>query len=105
MGLALSAGCGVSVHQVAASSFEPYASLHSHRVIHMTADQQSFLGFDRDTRYVEQAWDGLKRRCPGGQIVGITAETSTQLGFFSWTNRITLRGVCVQSGDAQHIAR
>ena len=89
-------GCGVVVHQVAPSGWAPYADLNDHIIVQSSAEQTVLLGLDADTHYVDLCWEGLKRKCPRGNLTGITVETSTKLGFLSWTNRVVMRGVCAE---------
>lgn len=61
-----------------------------------TGEQFVILSFASDTDYVNDAYRELQRKCRGGDIVGITTEFSTDLGFFSWTNRILMQAKCVK---------
>ena len=40
------------------------------------------------------AYKRLQEKCPKGRIEGITSQFSTSLSFFSWTNKILLKGLC-----------
>jgi hypothetical protein len=61
------------------------------------AEQFVVLGFTQDTSYVERAKSQLVSKCPNGAISGISTQISTDLGFFSWTNRALMQGLCVKS--------
>lgn len=78
-----------------ASGFYDLGTAMDRELISSSAEQLVVMGFVEDTLYVEAAWESLQRKCPRGAIDGITVESSTQLGFFQWTNRIHMRGVCV----------
>ena len=94
--LALS-GCAYSVHQVQVSDFQPYAPYSESNIVKGQAEQFVILWMTGDTSYVEKARQDLIRQCPGGTITGITTQMSTDLGFFSWTNRALMQGLCVKS--------
>ena len=90
-------GCAYSVHQVHTSDFTPYRSIKSGKMVKSYAEQFVILGITDNTDYVDQAYASLKRRCKGGIVSGITTEYSTDLGFFSWTNKIHMQGLCHRS--------
>ncbi|PWU19748.1 MAG: hypothetical protein C5B49_05250 [Bdellovibrio sp.] len=88
-------GCAHSIHQVQTSDFIPYAPIESGRVVKGQAEQFAVLGFVFDTNYLNQAVDQLMAACPNGTLTGITTQMSTSLGFFSWTNKALVQGLCV----------
>jgi len=63
----------------------------------VTASSERFIvmGFASDTKYVDAAYQSLQEKCPNGRIQGITTQFTTGLGFFSWTNRIRMQGLCI----------
>lgn len=65
------------------------------KVIQAGSKQFVILGFAFDTNYVDQAYRKLMHNCPQGQITGITSQFSTSHGFFSWTNKILMKGLCL----------
>lgn len=96
--LALTAGlggCAHSIHQVHTSDFNPMAEIESGEVVRGYAEQFVVLGFVQETNYVDQAFAQLQSQCPRGQITGITTQISTSMGFFSWTNKALMQGLCV----------
>ena len=94
LALLLSA-CSYSVHQVHVSDFAPGVARSEGKRITAEATRFIVLGFDDDTDYVDDAYKKLMERCPKGHIQGITTQYSTAHGFFSWTNKIRLQGLCV----------
>lgn len=88
-------GCAHSIHQVHTSDFLPYAPLEAGKVVKGYGEQFVVLGFTGNTNYVDQAYQQLMLECPGGKISGITTQISTSLGFFSWTNKALLQGLCL----------
>jgi hypothetical protein len=91
-------GCAYSVHQVHVSDFDaPYRSVKSGKLVRASAEQFVILGFTDNTDYVDQAFKVLQKRCPKGRISGITTQYSTALGFFSWTNKILMQGLCFKA--------
>lgn len=88
-------GCAHSVHQVHSSDFLPYASIESGTVVKGYGEQFTVLGMVDETHYVNQAYQRLIANCPNGSITGITTQISTSLGFFSWTNKALMQGICV----------
>lgn len=98
-GLSLSvllSGCAHSIHQVHTSDFMPAAQITSGRMLKATSEQFTILGFVGDTNYVEEAYKDLMNQCSDGVITGVTTQYSTSFGFFSWTNKILMQGLCVQ---------
>lgn len=93
--VALLSGCAFSVHQVQVSDFKPYAAIERGEVIKAKGEQFAVMGFVTETQYVDNAYADLQRQCPDGSISGITTQLSTDLGFFSWTNRVLMQGLCV----------
>ena len=91
--LFLSLGCAHSVHLVHVSDFSPYPKGKG-QLITVETEQFAVMGFVTDTKYVDRAYFELQKRCKGGLINGITTEYMTNLGFFSWTNKIIMRGFC-----------
>ena len=86
-------GCAYSVHQYHVSDSE--GSLDSQpKAVQAQGEQSVFMGFAGDVDYVEEAYAGLLKSCPNGAIDNIHTRFSTSLGFFSWTNRIVIRGEC-----------
>ena len=88
-------GCAYSIHEVHVSGFRPYAPIEAGRMVKAEASQFVILGFVSDTNYVDQARQNLMNKCPNGFISGISTRISTDLGFFSWTNRAVMQGLCL----------
>lgn len=91
----LTSACAHSIHQVHVSDFNPSRPISMGSLISASAEQQVVLGFAFDTNYVDKAYELLKSQCPKGGISGITTEYMTSLGFFSWTNKIFMKGRCI----------
>lgn len=95
--VAATAGCSHSLHLHHISDFGPsYAAYQEGRWVKSEAEQFVIMGFVRDTEYVDQAWKRLQKQCDGGQVQGVQTEYSTDHGFFSWTNRIRMQGLCLK---------
>jgi len=90
-------GCAHSIHQVHTSDFTPGTSIESGEMVKGYSEQFVILGFTQQTNYVDQAYQKLIQACPGGAVTGITTQLSTSLGFFSWTNKALMQGLCVQA--------
>ena len=88
-------GCMHSIHEVHVSDFEPYGAFEAGKIIKAKSEQSVILGFVNQTNYVDKAYKDLESKCPKGRIQGITTQYSTSLGFFSWTNKILMQGLCV----------
>ena len=91
--LTLSA-CTYSIHQVHVSDFKPYAPFEDGKIIKANSEQFVVMGFVYDTNYVDRAYRELVAKCPKKPISGITTQYSTSHGFFSWTNKILMQGLC-----------
>lgn len=90
-------GCAHSIHQVHTSDFVPGTPIESGEIVKGYAEQFVIFGFTQQTNYVDQAYQKLMSACPGGSITGITTQLSTSLGFFSWTNKALMQGLCVRA--------
>ncbi len=88
--------CTHSVHLVNISDFGDYEKITSGKVIKSTAEQFVILGFTTETQYVADAKSKLEAQCVNGTIQGITSRLSTSHGFFSWTNKLHMEGLCVK---------
>ena len=95
LGLLSGLNCTSSVHLVSMSDFNPPAALTEGKLVESVGEQFTVMGFVSDTEYVDQALARLMAQCPDGHIKGILLRYSTRHGFFSWTNVVKLRGLCV----------
>jgi hypothetical protein len=91
-------GCTYSIHQVQVSDFQPYAPLERGDVVKGYGEQFVILGFTRETNYVDAAYKNIMNACPNGSLSGITTQISTAHGFFSWTNKALMQGLCLAKG-------
>ncbi len=87
--------CAHSIHQVHTSDFNPGVAMSGGEMVKAQTEQFVILGFTSETDYVDQAYRDLMKTCPSGAISGITTQLSTSLGFFSWTNKALMQGLCV----------
>jgi hypothetical protein len=92
----LLSSCAYSVHQVQVSDFKPYSTLEKGEIVKAKSEQFAVMGFVQDTNYIDLAYRDLQSKCEDGHIVGISTQLSTDLGFFSWTNRALLQGLCIK---------
>jgi hypothetical protein len=92
----LLSSCAYSVHEVYVSDFGAYPTLEQGEMVKITSQQDTIMGFVTQTEYVEEARTKLIAQCPGGEVTGISTQYSTSLGFFSWTNKILMQGLCVK---------
>lgn len=97
LSLMLLSACAHSVHEVHTSDFIPYAPIESGEMVTGSAEQFVVFWFANNTDYVDQAARRLADACPGGRVSGITTQISTSLGFFSWTNKALMQGLCLKS--------
>ena len=90
-------GCAHSVHLVHAGDFD--MSGGSGRVVKVEGEQFVIMHFTDNIDYIEKTYERLMAACPGGEIDAITTEFMTSLGFFSWTNKVFMRGECLASAS------
>lgn len=93
--LGLMQACAFSVHEVHVGGFEPYTPKTEGVQVTASAERFVVMGFSDDTGYIEQAVAKLKSQCPDSELVGVSTEIQTALGFFSWTDRVYLRARCI----------
>ncbi|MCS6839084.1 MAG: hypothetical protein NZ480_09635 [Bdellovibrionaceae bacterium] len=94
-------GCAHSVHQVHVVEAGPYVEYAAGKVVKAKAEQFVIFHFVFDTDYVDQCYRRLLEQCPGGHITGVTTRYWTSLGFFSWTNKVEMQGLCVPSSASK----
>lgn len=94
------ASCAHSVHEVHTSDFIPGAPIEAGDMVKASTEQFVILGFTKQTDYVDQAYHKLMAACPKGSISGITTQYSSSLGFFSWTNKILMQGLCLPANKS-----
>ena len=92
--LVLSSGCVYSLHMNHTSDLELDGPLSEYSVVEARTVQPTVLGMVAQTDYVDRAFLRLQEQCPAGKITGIQTRYSTSHGFFSWDNRIYMRGYC-----------
>lgn len=97
LSLFLLQACAYSVHEVHVSGYEPFTPFSEGKEVTAHGKQFVILGFAGNTDYLESAYEELQGKCPAGNIVGITTEYQTALGFFSWTNHIYMKGLCTEA--------
>ncbi|MGZ3770942.1 MAG: hypothetical protein ACXVCP_15040 [Bdellovibrio sp.] len=88
--------CAHSIHEVHTSDFLPGMPIEKGEMVSASAEQFVILGLVENTYYVDQAYQRLLDSCPKGAITAVTTQYSTSLGFFSWTNKILMQGLCVK---------
>ncbi|MEY4630572.1 MAG: hypothetical protein RIQ81_692 [Pseudomonadota bacterium] len=93
--MSVATGCTHSVHMVHVSDFAPHEPFEGGKVVKATGEQFAIMGFVSDTNYVNKAYASLQAKCPNEEIQGITTQYSTSHGFFSWTNKILMQGLCL----------
>lgn len=91
------ASCAHSIHEVHTSDFLPGAPIESGKMVKGYSEQFVVFWFTDNTNYVDQAYRNLMSACPNGAVTGITTQLSTSLGFFSWTNKVLMQGLCLQA--------
>lgn len=93
----LLSACAHSIHEVHTSDFMPAAPIESGDIVKSYAEQFVIMGFTDNTNYVDEAYHKLAKACPNGAVSAITTQYSTSLGFFSWTNKILMQGLCLKA--------
>ena len=88
-------GCSHSVHLVNIGDFDQKEKFTAGKWVKVETEQTVVLGFKFDTNYVELAHKKLIIECKTGDIQGITTRYSTSHGFFNWTNKINMQGLCL----------
>ena len=88
--------CTHSIHNVHTSGFSPFKKFQQGTIVREQTKQDVILGLSFDTNYVDLAYIKLQKKCPKGRITGITTQYSTSHGFFSWTNKIFMQGLCIK---------
>ena len=95
VGTLLLGGCTHSIHMVNINGFEskmPAASNANY--VEASAEQEVILFFAYDSNYVDEAKQKLEQQCKG-DLAAVSTQYSTSHGFLSWTNKILMKGICV----------
>lgn len=95
----VASGCTHSIHMVNFSDFRPYPRANERQVT-ASAEQFTILGFADGSKYVNVAYQELLNKCPQGQLTGIQTKFYTSHGFFSWTDKVSMTGVCAPASAA-----
>ncbi|MFT4763660.1 MAG: hypothetical protein ACI9OH_000749 [Oleispira sp.] len=92
--LMLLAGCTHSIHMVHTDGFDlgMPADGKAHYV-EAVATQNVIFFFAFDTDYVDEAKAALEQQC-SGKLSAVSTQYSTSHGFFHWTNKILMKGLC-----------
>lgn len=89
-------GCTHSIHMVHTDGFQQAMPKEkSAKYVTSEASQQVVMNFAFDTDYVDQAKAQLESQCKG-DLAAVSTQYSTSHGFLHWTNKIKMKGVCVQ---------
>ncbi len=97
--LFLLASCSHSVHQVTMSDHNLNINPKMAKKIHTLSEQKVIFWFTFDTNYVESAKSQLEKQCPQGEVTNIMTRYSTSHGFFHWTNKIYMEGLCLNKSS------
>ena len=63
--------------------------------VEIVTEKKIILGFNFNSNYVDEAYDKLLKACPQ-EVVAVNTQYSTSHHFLHWTNKITLRAVCLK---------
>lgn len=89
-------GCTHSVHMVHTDGFQQVMPNEKKaQYVSAEASQKVVFFFAFDTDYVDQARAQLESQC-NGNLAAVSTQYSTSHGFLHWTNKIKMKGVCVQ---------
>lgn len=89
-------GCSHALHEYHVGDMDKVNySAKKHKRITATKEQFTVMGFVTETNYVNEAYRALERQCPSGRVTGINTRYSTSHGFFSWTNKVRMTGLCL----------
>ena len=94
----LATGCAHSIHQVHVSGFKKLQeATEADKIseVEVLSEQYVFMGFKFNTDYVDDAYKKLLASCPSGNVSGISTQSSTSGHFMSWTNKILIKGSCI----------
>ena len=94
----LATGCAHSIHQVHVSGFKKLqeaAKADKISEVEVLSEQYAFMGFRFNIDYVDDAYKKLLASCPSGNVSGISTQSSTSGHFMSWTNKILIKGSCI----------
>ena len=78
-------------HSKALSTSSPKKVVASERT------QLVFMGLRFNSKYVDEAFSDLERKCPNQRISGIHTRYTTKSMILFWTHKIFIRGYCHSS--------
>jgi hypothetical protein len=92
--LVILAGCTHSIHMVHSDGFDATnQDIDGAHYVEAVATQDVVFFFAFDTAYVDEARSKLEQQCPG-RLSAVSTQFSTSHGFFHWTNKILMKGLC-----------
>ena len=91
----IATSCAYSVHQNYFSEFDLGKNPPAGKAITGEAEQFSILLNFSHYELVEKARANLEAQCPEGRITGINTRLLSAFGFFSWTDKIQMVGLCL----------
>ncbi|MDD9951662.1 MAG: hypothetical protein OXT67_08875 [Zetaproteobacteria bacterium] len=86
--------CAYSIHQNHMGSFDESTATKG-KIIKVDHKEQIIFADFTDVNWVDRSYQELMAKCPAGRIIGISTLYATDLGFFSWKERIRLEGSCI----------
>ncbi len=96
LGLFMLGGCTHSIHMVHTDGFNgAMPAAKQAQYVEAKSEQKVILGFVYNTDYVNRAHEELLAQCDGN-IRAVSTQYSTSHNFLHWTNKILMKGVCVQ---------
>ena len=95
LSLFLTVSCTYSVHLSQINRNNQPISKELTKQVEIVTERKIFLGFTFNSNYVDDAYDKLLKACPQ-EVVAVNTQYSTSHSFLHWTNKITLRAICLK---------
>ena len=88
--------CAYSIHDYHVSDYDPRIPNVQSTTVESYSEKFIILGFSTNVDYAKEAYNDLLSKCPNGTISGTHTQYSTALGFLSYTQKISMKGECIQ---------
>lgn len=88
-------GCAKSIHQYNAGDFSHYNRTKKRGELVKVTETKQYIFAKFDNSFVDVAYSKLKNKCKGKKITGVSSNYLTDLGFFSFKERIIFTGYCI----------
>lgn len=64
--------------------------------VEVMGQKRVWFNFNFDNSFIDETYEKLVAKCPGGRIHSVSSRLSSENGVFFWFSRVKFAGVCVK---------